>query len=154
MKLGIINSAFQQVGIDTTRALIRKGRKRILLVLPTGGGKTIVAAAVIAGTIAKGNRILFVGPRREIICQTFWKLIDAGVPEFDTGVIMGDGWITDRDGAAYSAKRRNAPAQVASVQTLQNRRTWCSGTRHITALQNRTSAFCVITSSAAPSSLD
>jgi DNA repair protein RadD len=113
---------YQGEGLDQARALIRKGFKRILLVLPTGGGKTVCAASVMAGTVAKGKRALFVGPRREIIAQSFWKLIDAGVPEHDTGVIMGNGWIVDRAHAPYSAHRPHARAQVASVQTLQNRK--------------------------------
>lgn len=112
---------YQSEAIVAARGLIRV-HKRLCLTLPTGGGKTVIAAQVIAGAIAKGKRALFLAHRREIVAQSWCKLLEAGVPPDDVGVIMGDGWITNPlDGLDLDARRPNARAQVASVQTLAKR---------------------------------
>lgn len=111
---------YQVAAIEAARQLIRE-HPRLLLVLPTGGGKTVIAALVIRGAVAKGRRVLFLAHRREIVAQSFWKLVDAGVPEEAIGVMMADGVIPDREGKPYNAKRPLAPVQVASVQTLARR---------------------------------
>lgn len=111
---------YQIQAIDEARKLVRS-IPLVLLVLPTGGGKTLIAALVIRGAVAKGRRVVFLAHRREIIAQSFWKIVDAGVPEHAVGVVMADGWITDREGRPYDARRPLAPVQVASVQTLLHR---------------------------------
>jgi DNA repair protein RadD len=120
---GISPRPYQLAGIEAARNLIGESIRRILFVLATGGGKTIIAALVALGAVQKGKRILFVGPRREIIAQAFWKLIEAGIPEMQCGVIMADGVIPHvHTRQPYNARRPNAQVQVASVQTLANRR--------------------------------
>ena len=120
---GITPRPYQVQGIESARKLIAEGVRKILLVLATGGGKTCVAALIAQGAVTKGKRILFIGPRREIIAQAFWKLIEAGIPEQSCGVIMADGVIPHAvTREPYLAKRPNAPVQVASIQTLANRR--------------------------------
>lgn len=114
---------YQVAGIEVARERIAAGVRALLLVMATGGGKTVVAALVAKGAATKGKRCLFIGPRREIIAQAFWKLVEAGVAESDLGVIMADGIIPHgMTREPYNAKRPNAPVQVASVQTLANRR--------------------------------
>jgi len=114
---------YQLAGIEVARERIAAGVRALLLVMATGGGKTVVAALVAVGAAKRAKRCLFVGPRREIIAQAFWKLVEAGVPEKDLGVIMADGVIPHAiTREPYNAKRPNAPVQVASVQTLANRR--------------------------------
>ncbi len=114
---------YQSNGIDDARRILAEGVRALLLVMATGGGKTVVAALIALGALAKGKRVLFVGPRREIIAQAFWKLVEAGVPELDLGVIMADGVIPHpATQQPYSARRPMAPCQVASLQTLNNRR--------------------------------
>lgn len=120
---GLTPRDYQLAGIGAARKYIAEGVRRILLVLATGGGKTVVAALVALGAMQKGKRILFVGPRREIIAQAFWKLVEAGIPEMSCGVIMADGVIphvSTRE--PYLARRASAPVQVASIQTLANRK--------------------------------
>lgn len=56
--------------------LVAQGERRILMVAPTGSGKTVIAAAIIAST---PRRVLVVSHRREIVNQTCNKLTANGV---------------------------------------------------------------------------
>lgn len=99
---------YQNKAIEQLRQKIRAGKKRLVLVMPTGGGKTVVASAMIQAAMNKGSRSLFFAHRRELIDQTVEKLNSFGV---ECGVIMA------------KDKRRDdyLPVQVASVQTLVRR---------------------------------
>jgi len=70
---------YQSRAFDEIRALIRKGMRRILLVAPTGSGKTVTSSHLIAGAVDKGNASMFLAHRREILFQTGAKLDDAGL---------------------------------------------------------------------------
>jgi DNA repair protein RadD len=98
--------SYQQQAIDDTRAAIRDGARAPLLVLPTGGGKTIIFSAIASAAAAKGNRVLILVHRRELIHQASSKLAWVGL---DHGII------------AAGIPATNAPVQVASVQTLARR---------------------------------
>jgi superfamily II DNA or RNA helicase len=93
--------------IARIESAISAGSRRPLFVSPTGSGKTIVAAALIAKNVACGGRVLVVVHRRELIEQTSRKLHDVGV---DHGIIQ----------AGYPA-RPGPSVQVASIQTLHTR---------------------------------
>lgn|SRR5512139_1527488 len=97
---------YQHRAISALRDSYASGHRSPVLVLPTGGGKTVVAAAIIQGALARGNRSLFVAPRRELINQTVRKLADAGI--WDVRVIQ----------AANDTGRPDAPVIVGSIQTL------------------------------------
>jgi hypothetical protein len=56
---------------------VERSDRSILLVAPTGSGKTVIASAIIAGT---ARRVLVVAHRREIVNQTSDKLTARGVP--------------------------------------------------------------------------
>lgn len=102
---------YQAAGIEALRSHVRAGRRRILLQLPTGGGKTVVAAAIIASARANfGARVLFFAHRLELVDQTVRQLARLGVS--DIGVMRGD------DGRTNPS----APVQVATVQTLARRK--------------------------------
>ena len=60
---------YQQKGIDTTRDALRLNDS-VIYVLPTGGGKTAMAATMAGNAAAKGKRCLFLVHRRELIKQT------------------------------------------------------------------------------------
>jgi DNA repair protein RadD len=81
--------------------------RHILLVAPTGSGKTVIAAAIIANAAEAGRSVLVVAHRREIVTQTHSKLYAAGV---DAGIIQ-----------AGFPPRVGEPVQVASIQTLHAR---------------------------------
>ena len=98
--------SYQQQAIDDTRAAIRDGARAPLLVLPTGGGKTIIFSAIASAAAAKGNRVLILVHRRELIHQASSKLAWVGL---DHGII------------AAGIPATNAPVQIASVQTLARR---------------------------------
>lgn len=72
---------YQLRAIEALRASYARGRRRPLLVAPTGSGKTVCAAYVIQAALTRGNRCLMVAPRRELIGQTVRKLADAGVTD-------------------------------------------------------------------------
>jgi superfamily II DNA or RNA helicase len=78
----------------------------VLLVLPTGAGKTATASQLIAWAVARGRRCLFLVHRREIVLDTHRRLVAAGVA---CGVVMAGEPTLD------------APVQVCSVQTLTAR---------------------------------
>ena len=101
--------AYQIDAIDSVRREMARGRKRILLVSPTGSGKTVMMAEMVRGAVARGRRVLIVVHLRELIDQTIDKLRSAGVDH--VGVLRGDDDRIDP----------NAPVQVASIQTLARR---------------------------------
>ena len=47
---------------------------KALYVLPTGGGKTVVATSIIERAVERGERALMLTHRREILRQTSLKL--------------------------------------------------------------------------------
>jgi DNA repair protein RadD len=97
---------YQRDVIDRLRATTLEHR-RILLVAPTGSGKTVIASAIVHGAVAKGRRVLFLAHRRELIDQAASKLWASGI---DAGIIL-----------AGRAARPEQPVQVGSVQTLWSR---------------------------------
>lgn len=102
---------YQVDAVASLRERIGAGARRVLFVLATGGGKTVVFSHVIASALAKGTRTLVLAHRRELIDQAVSKLLASGVREQDVGVIRADD----------KRRRPGAPVQVASVDTLRNR---------------------------------
>lgn len=98
---------YQVAAVDGARQRIREGAKRVLLIVPTGGGKTVIASEIIHSAAAKGSRVVFLAHRRELILQTCDKLNRFGVRH---GVVM----------AGFTPALHH-PVQVASVQTLARR---------------------------------
>ncbi len=97
---------YQERAITDLRAAYTAGRRAPCLVLPTGGGKTIVAAEIIRSATARGRRVLFMAHRSELIDQTVSKLEMSGVT--DVRMIR----------AAQDVGNPIAAVTVASVQTL------------------------------------
>ena len=58
-----------------------EGYHRTLVVLPTGCGKTVIFASVIARAVRKGRRALVIAHRDELLQQAHDKLLSAaGLP--------------------------------------------------------------------------
>jgi DNA repair protein RadD len=98
---------YQTDAIARVRAEIDAGRRRILLVAPTGSGKTVIAAAFIRDAIQDRKRVLFLAHRRELIVQASRKLHDFYC---DHGILL-PGYPT----------RLHEPLQIASIATLHAR---------------------------------
>ena len=62
---------YQIAGLEALRQSIRQGVKRIVVQLPTGGGKTLCAAAIANGAMRKNKRLAFCVPRIALVDQTY-----------------------------------------------------------------------------------
>lgn len=97
---------YQQELFDNTRIALRS-HGAVILCLPTGGGKTQIAASMIKSALAKGGRPWFVAHRDFLIDQTSLTLHGIGV---DHGII-----------AAGSRFNPYKHVQVCAIDTLKNR---------------------------------
>ena len=95
---------YQRDVIDKFHDAVAAGRRRIILVAPTGSGKTIIGADIINTTTRAQKRVLVLAHRREIIQQTAAKL---SMNRVYPGIIM-----------AGVQPRPLELAQLASIQTL------------------------------------
>ncbi len=97
---------YQNLAIARLREEMAAGNRRVLLQLPTGAGKTFVAATVARGAQAKGKRVVFLVHRVELVDQTSRTFAEEGIPHglITAGQPMDDEFV-----------------QVASVQTLARR---------------------------------
>jgi superfamily II DNA or RNA helicase len=95
---------YQQECVDAVLAAWESGRRRALIAMPTGTGKTVVFSHIIKRRLNQGRALVLVH-RDELVQQTLEKL-HAIVPEASVGVIKAE-----RD-------EHNADVVVASIQTL------------------------------------
>ena len=99
---------YQNKAIEDIRHHFSKGKKRILLVAPTGSGKTVIASSMMQKAKERSKFNLFVAHRRELVMQCSRKLSDFGL---NHGVIM-----------AEKSPNAMADIQVASIQTFASRK--------------------------------
>ncbi|MBJ6766212.1 DEAD/DEAH box helicase family protein [Myxococcaceae bacterium JPH2] len=102
---------YQSRALDAARSAFAEGKKRSLIVAPTGAGKTVIACALMESASKKGRRTLFLAHRAELIEQTSRKLNEIGL---EHGIIKA--------GIEDGRVRPDALVQVAAVQTLDRRR--------------------------------
>ena len=102
---------YQSDAITQLRQAFRDGYKRVVLQMPTGGGKTAVAGDIIRMAREKGSKVCFVVPALSLITQTVDSFIADGIPDKDIGVIQ----------ATHERTDWRRPVQIASVQTLTRR---------------------------------
>jgi DNA repair protein RadD len=100
---------YQETALELLRNSLRTGHRRPILQLPTGAGKTRIAAEIVLGSLSKERRAIFVVPRISLIEQTVAAFEREGV--WNVGVIQGQHFRTNA----------NAPVQIASAQTLARR---------------------------------
>jgi DNA repair protein RadD len=99
---------YQTQALDAVSGHWRRGSKAVLLVAPTGSGKTTIGAEAIRRAVARGRSCLWIAHRRELITQAFDRLVSEGL---HCGVIMADDKRADL----------SAPVQVCSIDTLTAR---------------------------------
>jgi DNA repair protein RadD len=95
---------YQQQLVTEIRGQYQLGHKAVLAVLPTGGGKTVCFAHIAQAASIKGNRVLILVHRQELLDQASRAM---PVPH---GII-----------AANRAMDLSHTVQVASVQTVARR---------------------------------
>ena len=89
----------------------RWGKKAVMLVSPTGSGKTLTATHVVTDAISKNCRVLFIVHREPLIDQTVGTLVNYGVPQKQIGYVK----------AGYPKPIGHELVIVASIQTLGRR---------------------------------
>ena len=97
---------YQVEAVENIRKAYSNGAKRILFVLPTGGGKTAIFSHITESAFKKSNSVFILVHREELLLQSSRKLAELGVPH-------------GRISPAFSQTRDKI--QVCSVQTLVNR---------------------------------
>lgn len=116
---------YQIEGRDGIRAAFRRVRS-VLYVLSTGGGKTALFSAISEGAAARGNRVLIIQHRKELIRQASLSLAALGVPHRiiapPNKVAKIRGAHVDRFNVSYV--RPDADVAIASVQSLARRLEW------------------------------
>lgn len=98
---------YQQDAVNRVRQSLMAGKRKPVLVMPTGSGKTRTATEIVQLALAKNNWVLFLAPRRELIYQTVETFQRAGI---DAGMIM-----------AGEPRNQFARVQVATKDTLHAR---------------------------------
>lgn len=86
---------------------LRAGVKTVLVVAPTGSGKSTVGSAIVRAAVQGNHRVLWLAHRKELIDQASETLSSFNIPN---GLIL-----------AGRTPRPYEPVQVASVQTLSRR---------------------------------
>jgi superfamily II DNA or RNA helicase len=65
---------YQQKLVQEVFAQWRCGNRRVMLQLPTGGGKTVLFSALAREFTTRGEGVLLLGHREEILTQSHEKL--------------------------------------------------------------------------------
>jgi superfamily II DNA or RNA helicase len=102
---------YQETAVEQVLALHRRGTRSMLLHLPTGSGKTVIASLIIERLLPLlGHaRVLFLAHRRELLDQTAATL-GAHLPALRVGVEQG-----------ARASAGDAQVVIASIQSLVQR---------------------------------
>ena len=102
---------YQKQAIAQLYARIRAGYRAPLLYAPTGSGKTVLAARVVADALSRGHRVLFLVHRDLLVEQTRQTLIAFGISEQQIGFIK----------AGYPPADASSQVIVASIQSQARR---------------------------------
>jgi superfamily II DNA or RNA helicase len=65
---------YQERDLAAIRAAFAGGGQRVCYQAPTGSGKTLLFATIVAGATARGNRTVIPGHRDEIVQQVDYRM--------------------------------------------------------------------------------
>lgn len=99
---------YQQNAINKISQKFSRNKKRVVLQLACGGGKSVIAAEMIRRAVEKGKRALFVADILTLIDQTSDVFDSLGLRH---GIIQGNN----------IRHRPDLPIQICSIQTLNRR---------------------------------
>ena len=101
---------YQEDLLDRVILELKDGKRRILVVSPTGSGKSVSMAALILSLVNAGKRVLVVAHLEQLISQ-LGEHLERWIDPSLIGFIAGG-----------RPKQYERPVQIASVQTLARRR--------------------------------
>ena len=93
-------------------------KARLMLQLPTGGGKTVIAGALLANWLQDGRKAVWLTHRKELAEQTRGMLTNAGV-----SAITNVNWTTGEDAPAMAGGAVILMAQTVGRRTAR-RQVW------------------------------
>lgn len=120
---GIKLRGYQAEGADRIRGEFASGSRAVLYVLPTGGGKTFTFSYISLSAAAKGNAVLILVHRTELLEQSSLSLAALGVQH---GIVAPKNKIKQVQAAHYRDLGKcfissDPIVYVASVQTIARR---------------------------------
>ncbi len=98
---------YQENAITDLRNILMAGKRKPVMVLPTGAGKSIIFGQLISNVVDKGNKVLWLVHRRNLVLQMRDVLNQFDI---NPGLIMA-GMETDLDN----------PVQLGTIQTYARR---------------------------------
>ena len=101
---------YQLEAITETRKLFEDGSTRACLALPTGTGKTVIAAEIIRRAAAKRSPVTFITDRIVLAHQTSAAFDNYGI---EHGLLQGN-----------ESRNEHLPILIANAQTLESRGNW------------------------------
>lgn len=99
---------YQRAAIDAAYQWHATNEGNCLLVVPTGGGKSLIMGTIAKEAVDGGARVCVIAHRKELIEQNWKALQLAGLPALSCGIISGQ----------LGRKDIATPATVGSIQTL------------------------------------
>lgn len=102
---------YQETDVQRIREAVMRSRA-VCYTCATGSGKTVTATAIAEGATSKGNSVLFLCHRRELIKQSVDTIYEA-MPSVQLGVVAS-GW----------PELPWAGLQIGMVQTIARRKNW------------------------------
>ncbi len=100
---------YQQRLVDEARAALMSGKRRVLVQLPTGGGKTVIFVSIALRVVERGGRVLILVHGRELVQQA-WEEVEKWAPGLAGKVMAGN------------TLEPELPIQVASIDTIRARK--------------------------------
>lgn len=99
---------YQRAAIDAAYTWCATNDGNPLIVVPTGGGKSLIMGTMAKEAVDGSARVLVIAHRKELIEQNWKAMQSAGLATLSCGLISGQ----------HKRKDAHTPATVGSIQTL------------------------------------